>query len=74
MEYDKGIYNYYARKHPEEILGDCIFIEIPMSDGSKSLDTHYINPRKAEGFHYKENWLLKLIYLIKPITEVNRND
>ena len=55
MEYDKGIYNYYSRKYPEEILGDCIFITIPMMDGSESLDKHYINPRKAEGFNFHEN-------------------
>ena len=69
MYYDKGIYNYYARKYPEEILGDCIFIEIPMMDGCELLDIHYINPRKTEGFKYRENWLLKLIYLIKPIND-----
>ena len=67
MEYDKGIYNYYSRKYPEEILGDCMFITIPMMDGSESLDKHYINPRKAEGFNFHENWLLRLIYLIKPM-------
>ena len=67
MEYDKGIYNYYSRKYPEEILGDCMFITIPMMDGSESLDKHYINPRKEEGFNFHENWLLRLIYLIKPM-------
>ena len=67
MEYDKDIYNYYSRKYPEEILGDCIFITIPMMDGSESLDKNYINPRKEEGFNFHENWLLRLIYLIKPM-------
>ena len=67
MEYDKDIYNYYSRKYPEEILGDCIFITIPMMDGSESLDKHYINPRKEEGFNFHENWSLRLIYLIKPM-------
>lgn len=67
MEYDKVIYNYYSRKYPEEILGDYIFITIPMMDGSESLDKYYINPRKAEGFNFYENLLLRLIYLIKPM-------
>ena len=60
-------FNYYADKYPAELLGDCLFIEIPMMDGSASLDHYFINPLLKNGYTWHENWLLSKIYLIKAL-------
>lgn len=58
-------YNYYERLYKPEILGNQIIIEIPIKDGSSSLDHYYINPLLKQGYKYHEDFLLGVIYLIK---------
>ena len=60
-------FNYYASKYPAELLGDCLFIEIPMRDGDGKLDNYFINPLLKSGYTWHENWLLSKIYLIKAL-------
>ena len=60
-----GYFNYYAEKYPAEILGNTEIITIPMRDGSRSLDSYYINVLTRNGWKYSEYFLLGQIYLIR---------
>lgn len=60
-----GYFRYYASKY--EILtrtkGDLI--EIPIKDGSHSLDNYFINILTRNGWEFKESPLLGMIYMIR---------
>ena len=58
-------FNYYKKKYPAIKDGEHEIIIIPIKDGSRSLDNYFINPLKANGYEYKENFLLSEIYMIK---------
>lgn len=60
-----GYFNYYARIYPAEILGNTEIITIPMRDGSRSLDSYFINVLTANGWKYSDYFLLGQIYLIR---------
>lgn len=62
-----GYFNYYATKYPAEILGATEIITIPMRDGSRSLDSYFINVLTRNGWNYSDYFLLGQIYLIRSL-------
>lgn len=63
-----GYFMYYADKYSVSYGTTAdgrktAFIEIPVMDGSNSLDHYFINVLTANGWAYKHNWLLSKIYL-----------
>ena len=64
-----GYFRYYADKYSISYGTTAdgrktAFIEIPVMDGSNSLDHYFINVLTANKWTYKHDWLLNKIYLI----------
>lgn len=58
-------FKYYAGLYKPEIGTRGEIITIPIKDGSRSLDTFFINPLLNNGYIWEESFLLGEIYLIK---------
>ena len=58
-------FDYYAGRYPALKGTKGEIITIPIMDGSRSLDNHFIKPLLESGYEWKESVLLKEIYLIK---------